>query len=98
MVRVELAEPPVLRLTAFQPPLKMPSFALYNEGRHWSPAAAFGEAIARLNRLRIASIRSNEDGSFSLTLTDKRTALRGSNLFHVPKATVIFRIKPRAEG
>lgn len=96
--RVYLDGEPRVNYSALTPPLKFPAFALWNEGRTLTAVGAMAEAIARRNRKRLA-LRGWVDDPitnervYRCLLTDRRPALPGSELFHVPRAEVFFKVK-----
>jgi hypothetical protein len=94
-IRVRLQGEPSIQYTEFAPQLKVPAFALYNDGRQLSPQYAYCDALARRNRLRWTKCRTLENGQYSVILTRRKPALPGSEMFHVPVAEVTFRLKDR---
>lgn len=94
-IRISLNGEPSIRYTELAPRLKLPSFALFNQGRQLFPQYAYCDALARRNRLRWAKCRALGDGQYSVVLSHRKPALPGSELFHVPVAEVTFRLKDR---
>ncbi len=90
--RVYFDGEPRIDYSACTPQLKLPTFALWNEGRTLTAGGAMAEAIARKNRKRLVT-RGSKDGEYHATLTDRRPVLRGSDLFHVPRATIYFKVR-----
>jgi hypothetical protein len=90
--RVYFDGAPRVEYSACTPELKLPSFALWNHGRTLTPEGAMLEAIARRNRKRIAT-RCTHEGECRALLTDRKQALPGSDMFHVPRATIYFKVR-----
>jgi hypothetical protein len=98
--RVYFDGEPRIEYSACTPPLKLPTFALWNEGRTPTAVGAMAEAVARRNRKRIATRcwepfgePTSPERCYRVVFTDRRPALPGSDLFHVPRATMYFRVK-----